>query len=61
MRDMTDKKWIKEHCKVFAEADNAIMYEQCGMMYADINGKTYYCKDVEKFYELIASVDEYED
>lgn len=44
---------IKEMCKVFAvKGDWAIWYEDGGVMYAEINGASFWCNSAEEFEEL---------
>lgn len=52
---MTHIEFIKANFVVLAEVGNAILFEACGEICCEINGKQFDCSSVEEFYELVES------
>lgn len=44
---------IHEMCRVFAQTENAIFFEDGGQKVAEINGATFSCNSIEEFYEMV--------
>ena len=50
---MAHIEFIKANFKVLTETENAILFDACGEICCEINGKEFDCSTVEEFYGLV--------